>query len=335
MCPFDSLFIVSLLGVYNKMKYNKPCLVTLIIPAYNESESIIDSLKEILKNARKAPDVDYELLLIDDGSNDDTGKKVEIFSRIESAINLISFTRNFGKEAAIQAGMENAKGSAVIIMDADLQHPPELIPEMIRLWRAGMPVVETVKQDRGQESIFKKMQVKLFYQIFKWFAGIDIEGLSDYKLLDRKVINLYLKWPEKDRFFRGLISWAQFPSARLPFKVSHSTRNRSKWSRLKLVSYAVNNISNFSAMPLHIFSIIGVAMLVFGISIGAISLYQKLIGHAIGGFTTVNLLIILIGGTQLLGLGIIGHYIVKIYQEVKGRPSYIINSDVEVSDNDQ
>lgn len=317
------------------MKNLKPCIITLIVPAYNESDSIIDNLKEILKNARTVPDIDYELLLINDGSNDETAKKVEGYSRAESAITLISFTRNFGKEAAIQAGIEHSTGSAVIILDADLQHPPELIPEMIRLWRTGIPVIEAIKQDRGQESILNKIQAQMFYQVFKWFAGVDLKGQSDYKLLDRKVINIYLEWPEKDRFFRGLISWAQFPSARLPFTVANSSRNNSKWSYLKLIRYAVNNISSFSAMPLRIFSIIGIAMMIFGISIGTISLWQNLMGRSMEGFTTVNLLIVTIGGTQLLGLGIVGHYIVKIYEEVKGRPRYIINSGIKPSDDDK
>lgn len=312
-----------------------PPLVSLVVPAFNEGAAISANLRNILDCARQSPLVSFELLLVDDGSKDDTLAWVEEMMRTESAIRLLALTRNFGKEAAIQAGLEYAHGEAVIVIDADLQHPPALIREMVRLWLVGgIPVVEAIKQERGREPLVKGLGAKLFYWGFDKWAKVDLAGQSDFKLLDRTVVDAYLSWPEKQRFFRGLVGWAGFPSAQLPFSVPERAAGQSSWGRLKLLRYAIHNFTSFSSVPLRLVSIFGALALLGGFVIGAISLWQKFRGEALDGFTTVNLLIVGMGGAILLGLGIIGHYLARLYDEVKGRPPYVIKPDVRSRDTD-
>ncbi|HYD80938.1 MAG TPA: glycosyltransferase family 2 protein [Paucimonas sp.] len=299
-------------------------LISLVVPAYNEEAIIFHNLGAIL-DAAKGDGYDLELIAVDDGSRDATASEIARAAASDARIRLVSFTRNFGKEAAILAGLEHARGAAAVVLDGDLQHPPQLIPQMIAFWRQGLQVVEAVKQDRGNEAMRDSLFARGFYTLFRRFAGLDIDGHSDFKLLDRSVVDAYLSFPEKQRFFRGLIGWAGYPSAQIPFSVpERSDGGGSHWSKLKLLKYAINNITSFSSLPLKLVSWLGLATLAFGGIIGIISLLRKFEGKAIDGFTTVNLLIIVIGGAILISLGIIGHYIARLYDEVKGRPAYLV-----------
>jgi glycosyltransferase involved in cell wall biosynthesis len=300
-------------------------LVSIIVPVFNE-ESIIQQSLEVILNAAKFDEVQIELIVIDDGSSDATLMQVELAMLKNDCISLISFTRNFGKEAAIEAGLTHAQGQAAIIIDCDLQHPPELIPEMIRLWKNGLLVVHAIKNERAKESVMHQIFVGTFYTLFRQLSGLDLKGYSDFKLVDRRVIDVYLALPEKQRFFRGLISWANFPSALLPFNVKERADGSiGKWSQWSLFRYAVNNITGFSSLPLKLVTYLGVITLLFGAIIGINSLLQKIQGEAVDGFTTVNLLIIVMGGSILISLGVIGHYLAKLYDEIKARPNYLIN----------
>jgi len=299
-------------------------LISLVVPVYNEAPIIRANLLAIL-NAAQGEDYQLELIAVDDGSKDASAEEITKAADEDVRVRGLSFTRNFGKEAAIHAGLSQATGDAVVVLDGDLQHPPELIAQMVKLWRQGVHVVEGVKFDRGRETMASGLFANAFYALFRRFSGFDLDGHSDFKLLDRIVVNAYLAFPERQRFFRGLIGWAGFPSAQLPFAVpARSGGGASQWSRLKLIGYAINNITSFSSLPLKLVSLLGFVTLMFGAVIGVLSLLQKLQGRAIGGFTTVNLLIIIIGGAILLSLGIIGHYVARLYDEVKGRPSYLI-----------
>jgi dolichol-phosphate mannosyltransferase len=295
-----------------------------VIPVYNEEKAIRANLSTILEAASDA-DCDLELVVVDDGSRDISAREVAKAAMADRRIRLISFTRNFGKEAAILAGLTNAKGDAVIVLDSDLQHPPQLIPRMVELWRQGIHVVEAVKSDRGTESASSALFAKAFYSLFKGFSGVDIEGHSDFKLLDRMVVDVYLSLPERHRFFRGLVGWTGYPSATIPFAVPERAEGTgSQWSKWKLLRYAIENLTSFSSLPLKLVSYVGLCTLLFGMIVGSISLLQKLRGHAIGGFTTVNLLIIITGGALLFSMGILGHYMARLYDEIKARPSYLI-----------
>jgi len=298
-------------------------LVSLVVPLYNEEAIVLDNLATILHAAR-GDWYDLELVAIDDGSRDGTAAAMAKAAELDARIKPLSFTRNFGKEAAIHAGLAHAKGDAVIVLDGDLQHPPVLIPQMLELWRNGLYVVEAVKADRGKESMRSSLFARGFYALFHYLANLDIEGHSDFKLLDRVVVDAYLAFPERQRFFRGIIGWARYPSAQLPFTVAERVGGNSQWSKLKLLRYAINNITSFSSMPLKIVTALGVVTLIFGAVIAIMSLLQKIEGKALDGFTTVNLLIIIIGGAILLSLGIIGHYIGRLYDEIKGRPAYLV-----------
>jgi glycosyltransferase involved in cell wall biosynthesis len=299
-------------------------LISLVVPIYNEQSIVHDNLAAILSAAQGDGHV-LELIAVDDGSSDASADEIMLAAQADPRIRLLSFTRNFGKEAAILAGLTEAKGSAVIVLDGDLQHPPQLIPQMLALWRQGVYVVEAIKSDRGNEALHDSLFARLFYGMFRRFAGLDLRGHSDFKLLDRDVVDAYLAFPERHRFFRGLIGWAQYPSAQIPFSVPDRAGGGSgRWSKFKLLRYAVNNITSFSSLPLKLVSYLGFGTLVFGSVIGIISLVRKFEGEAIDGFTTVNLLIIVIGGAILLSLGIIGHYLGRLYDEIKGRPAYLL-----------
>jgi polyisoprenyl-phosphate glycosyltransferase len=299
-------------------------LISLVVPVYNEQSIIRANLAEILRAAH-GDGYTLELIAIDDGSSDASADEISQAATADPRIRLVSFTRNFGKEAAILAGLTEAKGDAVVVLDGDLQHPPQLIPQMIDFWRKGIYVVEAVKADRGNEAMSDGLFARMFYGMFRRFAGLDLDGHSDFKLLDRLVVDAYLAFPERHRFFRGLIGWAQYPSAQIPFSVpERAGGGNGRWSRLKLLRYAVNNITSFSSLPLKLVSWVGFITLIFGAVVGILSLVKKFEGKAIDGFTTVNLLIVIIGGAILVSLGIIGHYIARLYDEIKGRPTYLI-----------
>lgn len=303
-------------------------LISLVIPIYNEEAVLERNLSSILMKASNDEEYSLELIAIDDGSNDKSAIALQNLSRNDPRVRTVVFTRNFGKEAAILAGLTEAKGDAVIVLDSDLQHPPELIPKMIDIWNQGVYVVEAVKYDRGNESIGQKLSAQGFYYLFEKFANLKLKGQSDYKLLDRKVVDAYVNLPEKNHFFRGLVSWAGYPAAQIPFAVApRDDEGGTKWSKLKLIKYAIANITSFSSLPLKLISYIGVITMVLGFIAGTITLLKKFYGYSVDGFTTVNLLIIMTSGAIMLSLGIIGHYLARIYDEIKGRPVYLIKPE--------
>ncbi len=240
---------------------------------------------------------------------------------------MIRLSRNFGKEAALCAGLENAGGDAVLVMDSDLQHPPELIPEMVRLWRdEGYDVVEGVKQDRGRESILAKLAALMFYRTFRRTTGIDIGAASDFKLMDRSAVEAWKKLPEKNTFFRGLSAWVGYKRYSLPFKVAPRAGGQTKWSVRSLSRLAVNSITAYTAAPLFIIFWLGLLMGIGAIIMTGQTLYMYFAHRADPGFSTVILLQLFIGSAIMISLSIIGLYIAKIYDEVKARPRYLIQS---------
>lgn len=299
--------------------------VLLVVPVFNEGEAVYANLQAITAAASVIePACRLRLLIVDDGSGDGTAGELDRYCEGEARARWIGFTRNFGKEAAIHAGLDQADADAVIVMDSDLQHPPQLIPQMVALWRQGLPVVEAWKAGRGEEGFAGRMFAAAFYALFGYFSGLDLRGQSDFKLLDRRVVEEYRRLPERRRFFRGLVQWMSYPSARLPFVVPPRAAGRTSWGRWRLLRYAVDNLTAFSAMPLQLVSWMGATTLVLGFVIGGISLYKKWAGVALDGFTTVILLIVFASGVLMLSLGIIGHYLAGIYEELKQRPHYVL-----------
>lgn len=299
-------------------------MLSVILPSYNE-EKMIPTAADRLANILEGAGIDYELLFVDDGSKDDTWKMIERSAESNRRIVGIHFSRNFGKEAAMFAGLEKARGDCCAVIDCDLQHPPEKLVEMYRLWEQGYEVVEGIKEDRGQESGFHRFAANSFYGLISKATGMDMSSSSDFKLLDRKVVDTLNAMPERNVFFRALSYWVGYRQASVSYKVQERTAGESKWSTRSLIKYALTNISSFSSAPLHIVTVLGFIMLAVAVVLGVTALVQKIAGVALGGFTTVILLLLFSSSLIMICLGIIGYYIARIYDEIKGRPRYIIS----------
>jgi glycosyltransferase involved in cell wall biosynthesis len=269
---------------------------------------------------------DHEILVIDDGSTDQTWASLTALTEEDTRIKAVRFTRNFGKEAAIYAGLNYSRGQCTVIMDADLQHPPELIPSMYRLWKEdGYDVVHCEKKIRQDEPVLTRFFVNLFYTLMRFLSGYNLKGATDYKLLDRAVVQHYLDLPEHVRFFRGLVPWLGFRNTVVSFSPSKRAGGHSRWSYPALARLGIRAICSFSSMPMQVVTLMGGIMFAFTILLGAQTLFMKISGKAVEGFTTVILLLLLIGSILMVSLGVIGQYIAMIYEEVKRRPSYIVD----------
>ena len=299
-------------------------LLSIVIPAYNEEamiENIFDTVKKIMEEAS----ISFEIIFVDDGSRDATYHNIAMLSEKHSEVKGLSFSRNFGKESAIFAGLEAAQGACCVIIDCDLQHPPGTIVEMYRLWEKGFQVVQGIKSTRGKENPFHTLCAGFFYKLLSRAIGLDMTNASDFRLLDRRAVEALLLMPERTPFFRALSSWIGFSSTTVSFEVKERTAGTSKWSMWSLVMYAIQNITSFSGVPLQFVTFMGWIMLFFSFIFAIQSLYHYFTGTALEGFTTVILLLLIIGSVLMISLGIIGHYISKIYVEIKGRPRYIIH----------
>ncbi|MFM7289733.1 MAG: glycosyltransferase family 2 protein [Planctomycetia bacterium] len=293
--------------------------VTFVIPVFREAENIPDLVAAIAAAMASTGD-SHDIVFVDDGSPDDTWRVLR-----NTGCRAIRLSRNFGKEAALAAGLDHAQGDAVIIMDADFQHPPSLIPVMIERWKSGRAaVVEAVKADRGSERAAYRVCASIFYSAMKGLSGLDLRGASDYKLLDKKVVAAWRQMPESNLFFRGMSSWVGFTRESIPFHVQPRQRGVSGWNTLSLLKLAASGVTSFTAAPLHFVTAMGGCFMVVAIVLGARAVVVKMQGRVIDGFTLVILLLLVLGSMILVGLGIIGEYIARIYVEVKGRPRYVV-----------
>ena len=299
-------------------------LLSVVLPSYNEEASIpraADTITAILIDA----DIPHELVFVDDGSRDRTWTVIQEQAGRHPQVRGVRFSRNFGKEAAIFAGLAQARGDCTLVMDCDLQHPPEKAVEMYRLWQEGYQVVEGVKASRGKENPLHTFAAKSFYSIISRATGIDMSRASDFKLLDRRGVDTLIAMREKNAFFRALSSWIGFQTTQVEFEVQPRLEGESKWSIRSLVRYAITNLAAFSTAPLQLVTFLGVLVLIASVVLSVHSLWQKFTGQALEGFTTVIILILFIGSILMICLGIIGYYIAKIYEEVKDRPRYILS----------
>lgn len=303
-------------------------MLSVVLPAYNE-EKMVKKTSQVVGDLLEKEQIPYELVFVNDGSKDHTWEKILELKEERAHIKGVCFSRNFGKEGAVFAGIAQAEGDCIAVMDCDLQHPPETLIKMYRLWEDGYQVIEGVKASRGRESFIHKMFAKTFYSIISDATGIDMSRASDFKLMDRQAAEEFLKLPERNVFFRALSSWVGFKTIYVEFDVQEREAGESKWSFKSLVRYAVNNITSFSAAPMQIVTFFGVVFFVFAVLLGIQSLYMYFSGHAVAGFTTVILLLLLVGSILMFSLGVIGYYIAKIYDEVKMRPRYIISEVIK------
>ena len=299
-------------------------VLSVLVPVHNEGDQIAQNLSLIFAEASKSG-LPMEIIAIDDGSTDQTRQVVQSMVEQIPQLKALRFSRNFGKEAAICAGLAYSSGQACIVIDSDLQHPPELIPEMVRLWRdEHWEIVEGIKKTRGTESLINRIGARFFYRTLSGLSGYNLYGSSDYKLLDRKVIDAWLDLRERNTFFRGMVSWLGFRRKQISFSVAKRQLTQSRWSFFGLFRLAIVAITAFSSLPLQVVTILGGLFLLCAILFSTYALVMYFAGLAFPGFTTVIILELLIGGVLMISLGIIGTYIAQIYQEVKYRPRYIV-----------
>lgn len=304
-------------------------LTSIVLPARNEAEGIHGAVAAIAAVlGRCCPR--WEILVIDDGSTDGTYAVLKGLSQQDPRIRGFRLSRNFGKEAALLAGLRQARGDRVITMDADLQHPPDLIPEMLRQWEAGAMIVHAVKQTRTNDSRIARLRANLFNGLVSWLGGIELRDASDFKLLDREVVDTIVnKLPERQRFYRGLADWVGYPAINVPFSVAERASGIGKWSVWRLTQLAMTAMVSFTSAPLRIVTVLGFLTLLIGFFVGADAIISRWRGIAVSGFATTVIVILIIGSFIMISLGIIGEYIAKIYEEVKGRPIYLIESTTD------
>ncbi len=307
-------------------------VISAVIPAYNESQGLkeaITKIAEILEACEK----NWEIVIVDDGSSDQTYQQICQLSNNEPRIKGLALSRNFGKEAAMLAGLEQAKGEAVIILDSDLQHPPSLIPEMIEKWHSGAQIVHAVKRSRKDDSAGKKAAAFCINQLISSLGGININNSSDFKLLDREIVDIIVhRLPERERFFRGLTSWLGFAEEYIYFDVATRQGDESKWSFWSLLELAITALTSFTSLPLRIVTFLGFATLILGFFVAGDTILSLIKGQAVSGFATIIISLLLIGSFIMISLGIIGEYIAKIYEEVKARPHYLVKASVGIKD---
>ena len=303
--------------------------LSIVIPAYNEEGNILRAAEAVRSEMDRAG-IPADILFVDDGSADGTWDRIEEAAARDEGVRGIRFSRNFGKEAAIFAGLEMADGDCCAVMDCDLQHPPETLTEMYRLWQNGYEVVEGVKEDRGRESLVYKGFAALFYKLMSGAVKMDMRRASDFRLMDRRAVDALVALPERGTFFRALSSWVGYRTATVAFRVREREVGQSKWSPVSLVRYALRNITSFTTKPLQLVWIMGGVFLLLAVILGIVCLADYFSRRAVEGFTTVILIELIIGALVMLSLGIIGGYIAKIYEEIKGRHRYIVSQTIRL-----
>lgn len=299
-------------------------MLSVVIPAFNEQEMVPAAAGQIDGILSRAG-IPHELIFIDDGSRDATWAEIRAESEHRDTVRGVHFSRNFRKEAAIFAGLQAADGDCVAVIDCDLQHPPEKLVEMYRLWEQGVEVVEGVKTDRGEESLAHRVAAKTFYRLISEATHIDMTRASDFKLLDRKAVNVLLSMREKRAFFRALSSWIGFRTAEVPYEVRERAAGESKWSTWLLIKYALSNITAFTSLPLHLITGCGAASFLAALIVGIVSIVRLAMGRVVTGLTGAMILLLFLSGLIMVGLGIIGYYLGNIYMEIQDRPRFIVS----------
>ncbi|GAB5449807.1 MAG: glycosyltransferase family 2 protein [Halioglobus sp.] len=308
--------------------HNKQQLLSLVIPVYNE-EDVIPALLPQLVQALQEVDIEHEIIVVDDGSTDGTWQLLCDAAHSRSDISLLRLSRNFGKEAAIMAGLRECAGDAAIVLDADLQHPPRMLVEMTEQWLQGdVDIIHAVKSDDHNAPTMDRVTSHWFGRLFRRMTGYEIRGATDYKLLDRRVIDVLNELQDYNLFFRGTTLWLGFRHRNIYFELGNRRGGQSKWTPMSRLRLGITAITSFTALPLHLMTVVGLISFLFAIVMGVHTLYNKISGVAVEGFTTVILLLLIFGSLITLSLGVIGAYLSKIHDEVRDRPRYLIAEEV-------
>ncbi len=308
----------------------KQSFISVVAPVFNEAQTIREFFTRVTQTLKN---FSFELVLVDDGSHDLSWQIIQELAKSNKSIRAIRLARNFGHQAALTAGLEHAKGDAVIIIDSDLQDPPEIILEMIEKWKEGFDVVYGVRKERKGESLFKKTTASLFYHFFRSTSQINAPlEAGDFRLLSRNVVNALKQLPERVRFLRGLTSWVGFKQTGVYYTRDPRFSGETKFSIVRMLRFALDGITSFSALPLQMAIYVGFFTTLISILVIFYSLYIKLFSHdVVPGWTSLLSVVVFLGGVQLLMIGVIGEYISRIYQEVKQRPVYIVEQTIEAN----
>ncbi|MBB3007185.1 glycosyltransferase family 2 protein [Cupriavidus alkaliphilus] len=310
------------------MNASEPTELSVIIPAHNEAASLPLALPRIVSELAQVVSR-FEIVIVNDGSTDQTAAVADELARRHRCVRAIHFSRNFGKEAALEAGLAYARGRGLLFIDADLQHPPALIPQMVSAWRAGADVVNARKRHRGEEHVAYAAASRLFYRMFERATGFAFEGASDYKLLDRQVADALLRCPERDRFFRGLVAWVGFRQVDIPFDVAPREAGHSSWSAAGLLRYSLRSLVAFSSLPLQAVAMAGFAGVVLSFLLILQTVARYLAGNALDGFTTVIIAQAAFSSLLLLAVGVLAIYLARVYDAQKQRPSFFVRDSDE------
>lgn len=304
-------------------------LISVVVPMYFEEAVAMECYRR-LSSILNSNHYNYEIIFVNDGSTDRTLQILEGITIIDPRVRVISFSRNFGHQVAITAGITKAKGDAVIVIDADLQDPPELIPDMIKRWQQGYDVVYAMRTKRKGESWFKLFTAKYFYVTLKWMTDINIPTeTGDFRLMDRKVVEVFVNMPEKSRFVRGMISWIGFKQIPIEYERDERFAGETKYPLKKMLKFAFDGVISFSSKPLKVVGYLGIVSMAVAVIVFAYSLFAKLSGQDIvRGWASIIATVTFIGGVELLSVSVLGEYIARIYEENKGRPMYIIEREI-------
>jgi dolichol-phosphate mannosyltransferase len=300
--------------------------ISIVVPCYNEESVIVETLARLCVVARSVED-EFELILVDDGSADRTRELIKTFDSQGIPIRLVGLSRNFGHQLAVSAGIQVAMGDAVVLIDADLQDPPEVIPDMIRAWRQGYDVVYGVRTERPGESAFKLSTARGFYRLLNRLSDVPIPfDAGDFRLMSRAVADVLRAMPERDRFLRGMVSWAGFRQTPLPYKRAPRFAGVTKYPLAKMVRFAVDGILSFSIKPLQLSVSLGMTCAVLAVIGIFYALFLRIFTNIwVEGWTALMIAVLFIGGVQLISVGILGEYVGRIYSESKGRPLYVVD----------
>jgi polyisoprenyl-phosphate glycosyltransferase len=299
-------------------------LLSVVAPVYNE-EATIDEF--YVRVGRALEGVPFELVLVDDGSKDDSPAILERLADSDPRVRIVYLSRNFGHQTALTAGLDHAQGDAVVMLDADLQDPPELIPRMLDHWRAGCDVVYAVREQREGESAFKIATARWFYKLFDKLAQVELQHNSgDFRLLDRRALDALLSMRERNRFLRGMTVWVGYTQAAVPYRRDPRHAGETKYTVSKMLRFSLDAISSFSHRPLQLATLLGFIISTLAFIAIPVVVVLRLLGSYLPGFGAITITILLLGGIQLITIGIIGEYVGRIYDEVKGRPLYLVRA---------
>lgn len=302
--------------------------ISIIVPAFNEAEGLAAFLSQLFGVLDGCSD-NHEVWVVDDGSRDATWERLRAELARYPQLHGLRFTRNFGKEAAILAGLRQVRGRAVVVMDADGQHPPALLPQMLDLWRSGQAqIVAAQKANRDTDSWFARLNARLFNGLMHTLTGLDLEGASDFRLLDRRVVEALLAFPEKVRFFRGMTVWTGFKTVPLPFDVAPRIAGSSQWSTGQLMRLAITAITSYSAKPLSMVFRLGLFGMFAAFLLLLQAIYSWMTQAAVSGWTSMTVVVLFFGSANLLGIGVLGAYLAQIFDEIKARPEFLVGEIV-------